>query len=186
MKNTFCQARDRYAFLSHHIGDLENYETLRSFEDGIAHFERLFHVTPQALAYDLHPNYLATRYALERAQREGLPAIGVQHHHAHIAACMAEHGLPGDEPIIGVSFDGTGYGPDETTGAPTIWGGEFLIAGYGGFRRAAHLAYIPLPGGDRAVKEPWRIALAWAGGGRRLGCSPAASGLWRVASPLRP
>ncbi|NLF63641.1 MAG: carbamoyltransferase HypF, partial [Chloroflexi bacterium] len=161
LKNTFCLARDRYAFLSHHIGDLENYETLRSFEDSIAHFERLFHVTPQALAYDLHPNYLATRYALERAQREGLPAIGVQHHHAHIAACMAEHGLPGDEPIIGVSFDGTGYGPDETTGAPTIWGGEFLIAGYGGFRRAAHLAYIPLPGGDRAVKEPWRIALAW-------------------------
>ena len=161
LKNTFCLARDRYAFLSHHIGDLENYETLRSFEDSIAHFERLFHVTPQALAYDLHPNYLATRYALERAQREGLPAIGVQHHHAHIAACMAEHGLPGDEPIIGVSFDGTGYGLDETTGAPAIWGGEFLIAGYGGFRRAAHLAYIPLPGGDRAVKEPWRIALAW-------------------------
>lgn len=161
LKNTFCLARDRYAFLSHHIGDLENYETLRSFEQGIAHFERLFHITPQAVAYDLHPDYLATRYALERAERAGLPAIGVQHHHAHIAACMAEHGLPGDEPVIGVSFDGAGYSVDEATGTPSIWGGEFLIATYGGFQRAAHLANIPLPGGDKAVKEPWRLALAW-------------------------
>ncbi len=161
LKNTFCLARERYAFLSHHIGDLENYETLCSFEEGIDHFQRLFRITPEALAYDLHPDYLATRYALERAAREGLPAIGVQHHHAHIAACMAEHGLAGDEQVIGASFDGTGYGVDEETGAASIWGGEFLIAGYAGFERAAHLAEISLPGGDKAVKEPWRLALAW-------------------------
>ncbi len=156
LKNTFCITRDRYAFLSHHIGDLENYETLRSFEDGIAHFERLFRVSPELLAYDLHPNYLATRYVLERAEREGLTAIGVQHHHAHVAACMVEHGLTGNHPVIGVSFDGTGYGED---GA--IWGGEFLIADYSGYQRAFHLDYVPMPGGDRAVREPWRLALAW-------------------------
>ena len=91
-------------FLSHHIGDMENYETLKSFEQGVEHFERLFRVKPEAIAYDLHPNYLATRYALERAERENLPAIGVQHHHAHIAACMAEHGLDGSQPVIGVVF----------------------------------------------------------------------------------
>jgi hydrogenase maturation protein HypF len=156
LKNTFCLTRDDYAFLSHHIGDLENYETLLAFEDGVAHLERLFRVRPAALAYDLHPNYLSTRYALERAAHEGLPAVGVQHHHAHIAACMAEHGLPPDAAVIGVAFDGTGYGDD---GA--IWGGEFLVAGYGGYERAAHLRYVPLPGGDRAVREPWRVALAW-------------------------
>jgi hydrogenase maturation protein HypF len=160
LKNTFCLAQERYAFLSHHIGDLENYETLRSFEDGTAHFERLFRARPEALAYDLHPDYLSTRYALERAEREGLPAVGVQHHHAHVAACLAEHGLTfvagKRQAVIGIAFDGTGYGDD---GA--IWGGEFLIAGYQGYRRAAHLAYAPLPGGDRAVREPWRVALAW-------------------------
>ena len=156
LKNTFCLTRDDYAFLSHHIGDLENYETLLAFEDGVAHLERLFRVRPEGLAYDLHPDYLATRYALERAAREGLPAVGVQHHHAHIAAGMAEHGLPPGATVIGVAFDGTGYGDD---GA--IWGGEFLVAGYGGYRRAAHLRYVPLPGGDRAVREPWRVALAW-------------------------
>jgi len=156
LKNTFCLARDRYAFLSHHIGDLENYETLQSFEDGIAHFERVFRVQPEAVAYDLHPNYLATRYALERSERESIPAIGVQHHHAHIATCMAENGLGEDRPVIGVSFDGTGYGDD---GA--IWGGEFLLANYKEYQRAAHLAYTPLPGGDAAVRRPARIALAY-------------------------
>ena len=95
LKNTFCLTRERYAFLSHHIGDLENYETLQSFEDGIQHFERLFHVQPSLLAYDNHPDYLATRYALARAEAEGLPAVGVQHHHAHIAACLAENGILG-------------------------------------------------------------------------------------------
>jgi hydrogenase maturation protein HypF len=156
LKNTFCITRERYAFLSHHIGDLENFETLQSFEEGIEHFERLFRVKPEALAYDLHPDYLATRYVLERSAREGLPAIGVQHHHAHISACMAEHGLQDDRPVIGVSFDGTGYGVD---GA--IWGGEFLLADYSGFMRLAHLRYVPLPGGDKAIREPWRQALAW-------------------------
>lgn len=156
LKNTFCLARQNYAFLSHHIGDLENYETLQAFEQGIAHYERLFRIKPEAIAYDLHPDYLSTRYALARAEREHLPLIGVQHHHAHIAACMAEHGLDGGQPVIGVALDGTGYGEDDA-----IWGGEFLIADYLGYQRAAHLAYSPLPGGDRAVREPWRMALGW-------------------------
>ncbi len=156
LKNTFCVTRDGYAFLSHHIGDLENYETLKSFEDGIAHFERLFRIKPEIIAYDLHPNYLATRYALERAERDGLRALGVQHHHAHIAACLAENNWHSDRPVIGVAFDGTGYGTD---GA--IWGGEFLIADYRGFERAAHLDYLLLPGGDAAVRHPYRIALSY-------------------------
>ncbi len=161
LKNTFCIVRDRYAFLSHHIGDMENVETYQSFQDGIAHYEALFRVKPEALAYDLHPNYLATRYALERSEREGLPAFGIQHHHAHIAACMAEHGLPAGAPVIGVAFDGTGYGLD---GA--IWGGEFLLADYQDFTRIAHLKYVPLPGGDTAIRKPARTALAtlWANG----------------------
>jgi hydrogenase maturation protein HypF len=156
LKNTFCLTRDRYAFLSHHIGDLENYETLQSFEDGIHHFERLFHVQPQLLAYDDHPNYLATRYALARAEAEGLPAVGVQHHHAHIAACMAENAIDSNQAVIGVAFDGTGYGKDSA-----IWGGEFLLTTYQGFQRAAHLAYMPLPGGDAAVRKPARTCLAY-------------------------
>jgi len=155
LKNTFCLTRDRYAFLSHHIGDMENYETLQSFEQGIEHFERLFRIRPEAIAHDLHPNYLATRYTLQRAERDDLPAIAVQHHHAHIAACMADNGLAGDSPVIGVAFDGTGYGDD---GA--IWGGEFLLADYRGYERVAHLDYFPLPGGDAAVKHPARTALA--------------------------
>jgi len=153
LKNTFCITNGNYAFLSHHIGDMENYETLKSFEQGVEHFERLFRVKPEAIAYDMHPNYLATGYALERAEREGLPIIAVQHHHAHIAACMAEHGLI--EPVIGVSFDGTGYGDDSA-----IWGGEFLVADSQSYQRAAHLEYFPLPGGDAAIKKPARTALA--------------------------
>ncbi len=156
LKNAFCLTRDKYAFLSHHIGDMENYETLLSFEEGIYHYERLFKIIPEALAYDLHPNYLASRYALKRADQDGIPAFGVQHHHAHIAACMAENGLTTDQPVIGVSFDGTGYGED---GA--IWGGEFLIADYANYTRFAHLAYAPLPGGDIAIRKPARIALAY-------------------------
>ncbi len=159
LKNTFCFTNKNYAFLSQHIGDMENYETLKSFEQGVEHFEQLFRVKPEAIAYDLHPNYLATRYALERAERENLQAIGVQHHHAHIAACMAEHGLDGSEPVIGVSFDGTGYGED---GA--IWGGEFLIADYKSYQRPFHLQYFPLPGGDASIKKPARtvLALLWS------------------------
>jgi hydrogenase maturation protein HypF len=156
LKNTFCLTRGANAFISHHIGDLENYETLASFEDGISHFEKLFRVEPELLVYDKHPNYLATRYIRDRAEREGLPAIGVQHHHAHIAACMAENGLPPEAQVIGLSFDGTGYGED---GA--IWGGEVLVGGYVEVERAAHLKYVPLPGGDAAIRAPWRTALAW-------------------------
>ena len=155
LKNTFCLTREQHAFLSHHIGDMENFETLQSFESGITHFERLFRVRPEVLAYDEHPNYMATRYASERAENEGLAAIGVQHHHAHIAACMVENGCSNESPVIGVAFDGTGYGSD---GA--IWGGEFLISDYEGFERAAHLDYIALPGGDAGTRKPARIALA--------------------------
>ncbi len=155
LKNTFCITNRNYAFLSHHIGDMENYETLQSFEDGIRHFERLFRVKPEAIAYDLHPDYLASRYAVQRAQQDALEAIGVQHHHAHVAACMAEHGLDGSHPVIGVAFDGTGYGDD---GA--IWGGEFLVADYLRYERLLHLDYFPLPGGDAAIRHPARIALA--------------------------
>ncbi|MBU0511648.1 MAG: Sua5/YciO/YrdC/YwlC family protein, partial [Chloroflexi bacterium] len=156
LKNTFCLTKDRYAFISHHIGDLENYETLQSFEAGIEHFERLFRIQPEAIACDMHPNYLATRYAIERSQAANRPIYHIQHHHAHIAACMADNGLIGERPVIGLAFDGTGYGDD---GA--IWGGEFLLSDYRGYRRFAHLAYTPLPGGDKAIREPWRMALSW-------------------------
>ena len=155
LKNTFCITNKNYAFLSHHIGDMENYETLQSFEQGVEHFEKLFRVKPKAIAYDLHPNYLSTRYALQRAEQDHLPTIGIQHHHAHIAACMAEHGLDGSQPVIGLAFDGTGYGED---GA--IWGGEVLVADYKSYKRAYHLDYFPLPGGDAAIKKPARTALA--------------------------
>jgi hydrogenase maturation protein HypF len=155
LKNTFCLTRENYAFMSHHIGDMDNYETLQSFASGVAHFERLFRITPEIIAYDLHPDYRATRYALERAAA-GIPAVVVQHHHAHIAAVMAEHGLTGERPVIGVCFDGTGYGTDGT-----IWGGEFLITDYAGFERAAHLKPVRLPGGDAATRKPARIGLSY-------------------------
>jgi hydrogenase maturation protein HypF len=151
LKNTFCLARGRQAFVSQHIGDLENLETLTSFRQGIEHYQRLFDIEPGAVAYDLHPDYLATQYALGL----GLPhAIGVQHHHAHIASVLAEHGLAA--PLIGVAADGTGYGTD---GA--IWGCEVMIADLIGFERVAHLAYVPLPGGAQAVRQPWRMAAAY-------------------------
>lgn len=155
LKNTFCITNKNYAFSSHHIGDLENYETLKSFESGVTHFEQLFRVRPEAIAYDLHPNYLSTRYGLSRAEQEGIPAVGVQHHHGHIAALMAEKGLDGSRPVIGVAFDGTGYGDD---GA--IWGGEFLVADYSEYKRVAHLEYFPLPGGDASIRRPSRTALS--------------------------
>ncbi len=156
LKNTFCLTKDRYAFLSQHIGNLESYETLEAFNQAVDHLERMFRLEPEIIAYDLHPDYLATRYALDRVEKEGLEALGVQHHHAHIAACMAERSHPGDVPVIGVALDGTGYGTDRT-----IWGGEFLVADYQRFRRAYWLRPIPLPGGDAAVRQPWRIALSW-------------------------
>jgi hydrogenase maturation protein HypF len=161
IKNTFCLTRSEYAFLSHHTGDLENYETLISYEEGITHFERLFRVKPEAIACDLHPDYLATGYARRRANLESLPLVEVQHHHAHLAACLADNGWDSDEPAIGLSFDGTGLGTD---GA--IWGGEVLLGGYTGYRRMFHLAYSPLPGGEAAVHKPARMALAhlWQAG----------------------
>jgi hydrogenase maturation protein HypF len=166
LKNTFCLTRDRYAFLSQHIGDMENYETLRFFEQMVEQLSRTFRVEPEIVAYDMHPGYLTTGWAERIVQSDGellvaARLVAVQHHHAQVASCMAEHGLTGERPIIGVAFDGTGYGTD---GA--IWGGEFLIMDYASFRRAAHLKYIPLPGGDAAIRRPYRIALAhlWAAG----------------------
>jgi hydrogenase maturation protein HypF len=155
LKNTFCVAKERHAFLSHHIGDLENYETLRSFREGVDHYCRLFDVQPALVAYDLHPEYLSTKYARE-LEEAGLPAVGVQHHHAHIASCLADNERHSEEPVIGVALDGTGYGTD---GA--IWGGEFLEGSIQqGFMRQVHLEYVPLPGGEAAIRQPWRMALA--------------------------
>jgi len=150
-KVTFALGRDRHAFLSHHIGDLDHYEAYRAYIEAIAHYERLFAIDPELVAHDLHPDYASTRYAQERTPT--VPLVPVQHHHAHMASCMAEHGL--DEPVIGVVFDGTGYGSD---GA--VWGGEFLSGDYRGFRRAAHLRYVAMPGGEQAIREPWRMAAA--------------------------
>jgi hydrogenase maturation protein HypF len=156
LKNSFCLARDHYAFVSHFIGDLENYETLRSYVNAIAHYEKLFKIEPGIFACDLHPDYLATQYARERADREGKPLIEVQHHHAHLAACLAENNWTSTTPVIGLTFDGTGYGTDGV-----IWGGEVLVGGYADFERACHLEYMPLPGGDAAIRHPARIALAY-------------------------
>jgi hydrogenase maturation protein HypF len=155
LKNTFCVAKERYVFLSHHIGDLENYETLRSFREGVEHFSRLFDVQPGLVAYDLHPEYLSTKYARE-LEEAGLPAVGVQHHHAHVASCLADNGVSGGERVIGVALDGTGYGTD---GA--VWGGEFFEGSVEeGFSRRGHLEYAPMPGGSAAIRQPWRMALA--------------------------
>jgi hydrogenase maturation protein HypF len=159
LKVTFALGRRRQAFLSHHMGDLDHYEAYRAFERDVALYERLFAVTPQLIAHDLHPDYVTSGYARQRAERLGTPLLAVQHHHAHLASCMAEHGLT--EPVIGVTFDGTGFGTD---GA--VWGGEFLVGDYRGYRRAAHLRYVGLPGGDRAVREPWRMAVAHLGDAR--------------------
>lgn len=156
LKNTFCVTRGHYVFMSHHIGDMENHETLQSFEDGIDHFEKLFKIHPELISCDLHPNYLATRYATKRATQDQVPLVKVQHHHAHIASCMAENNVPSDQSVIGVVFDGTGYGPDEA-----IWGGEFLLASYKNAIRLGHLQYNPLPGGDAAIRNPARTALAF-------------------------
>jgi hydrogenase maturation protein HypF len=153
LKNTFCLTKGTYAFLSQHIGDMENYETFVSYQAAIEHFQRLFRVNPQAVAYDLHPDYLATRYALDLAEARGLRRVPVQHHHAHVVSCMAENGVDGE--VIGVALDGTGYGTDGH-----IWGGEFLLADCRRFRRLGHLKYVPLPGGDAATKRPYRMAVS--------------------------
>jgi hydrogenase maturation protein HypF len=151
LKSTFCLAADGRAWVSHHIGDLRNAETLAAFADGVEHFERLFEIAPEVVVHDLHPEYLSTKYALER---DAARHVGVQHHHAHLAACLAEHGEPG--PALGAIFDGTGYGTD---GA--VWGGELLAGDLAGFDRAGHLRPVRMPGGEQAIRQPWRMACAW-------------------------
>jgi hydrogenase maturation protein HypF len=155
LKNTFCLTRDDFCFLSQHIGDMENLETLEHLEASIALYQHLFRIEPQLIAHDLHPDYSSTQYALRYPQ----PArrIPIQHHQAHIAACLVDNGHgPHSGPVIGVAWDGTGYGLDGQ-----IWGGEFLVGDYGGFHRAAHLEYLPMPGGDAAIRNPWRLALGY-------------------------
>ena len=151
LKNTFCVARDKYAFVSHHIGDLKNVETFESFTRGIEHYSNLFSVNPQVVVHDLHPDYLSTKYA---KGLDGLSAFGVQHHHAHIASVMAENGIEGK--VIGVALDGTGYGEDGN-----VWGCEFMVADYEGYKRVGQLDYVPMPGGDSAVAEPYRMAVSY-------------------------
>jgi hydrogenase maturation protein HypF len=146
-KNTFCLARETHAFVSQHIGDMENAETLEAYERTLALYEEMFRVRPALVAYDLHPEYLSTKFALSL----GLPAIGVQHHHAHIASVTAEHGIL--EKVVGIAYDGTGYGTDGT-----IWGGEVLLADWSGFERFAHLRPVPMPGGAAAIRRPARMA----------------------------
>ncbi|MCB0008301.1 MAG: carbamoyltransferase HypF, partial [Anaerolineales bacterium] len=152
LKATFCLASENYGYMSQHIGDMGNLETLEAFAAAADHFSRVFRIRPDLIACDRHPAYLSRRWA----EAQGVPLVEVQHHHAHIAAVMAEHGLVGDRPVIGFSFDGTGYGDD---GA--VWGGELLLADYAGYERRAHLAYFPLAGGDAAVQRPYRLALAY-------------------------
>lgn len=158
LKNTFTLADGSAAFVSQHVGDLENLETLEHFEDALARYRALFRIEPEAVVRDLHPGYLSTRIAEET----GLPSIAVQHHHAHVAAVAAEHGVA--EPVVGIAYDGTGYGEDGYT-----WGAEVMVADLRGFRRIGHLRYAPLPGGDLAVRRPWRVALGYASVGDALG-----------------
>jgi hydrogenase maturation protein HypF len=156
LKNSFCLTRDNFAFLSQHIGDMENLETLEHFETTIALYQRLFRIKPELIAHDLHPDYLSSRYA-QSTTHNPRPRIGIQHHHAHIAACLVDNGWSPDRgPVMGVAWDGTGYGLDGQ-----IWGGEFFVGDYRGFRRAAHLEYLPMPGGETAILQPWRLALGY-------------------------
>jgi hydrogenase maturation protein HypF len=154
LKNTFCLTKDEHAFLSQHIGDMENEETLGHFEDTVELYKKLFRIEPEVIAYDMHPEYLATKYALEAGAKAGLKLAPVQHHHAHIVSCMVDNMIEGR--VIGVAFDGTGYGIDGN-----IWGGEFFTADYLGFKRLGHLEYVPLPGGEAAIKKPYRMALGY-------------------------
>jgi hydrogenase maturation protein HypF len=164
LKATFALGRDRHAFLSHHLGDLDHYDAYQAFTKHVTLYEQLFSIQPTTIAHDMHPDYVSTHYAHERIGRVGeefnghgmrISGLPVQHHHAHMASCMAEHGLR--EAVIGVIFDGTGYGTDGAS-----WGGEFLTGDYRSFQRVAHLRYIGLPGGDQAIREPWRMAVAHA------------------------
>lgn len=151
LTNSFCVGKGEKAFLSQYIGDLQSFETTQFYEKSIAQFIKLFRIKPSLLATDMHPHYISTRTGMNFGK---LPVIIVQHHHAHIASCMAEHSL--DERVIGVALDGTGYGTDGN-----IWGSEFMVCDLGDFKRITHFEYIPLPGGDMATEEPWRIAVSW-------------------------
>jgi hydrogenase maturation protein HypF len=151
LKNTICLTKGKHAFLSQHIGDLENVESYSFFHEAIRHLEQILEIQPKIIAYDLHPDYFSTKWA---QQQRGAQLVAVQHHHAHIASCMAENHL--EDRVIGFALDGTGYGSDGK-----IWGGEVLIAGYKGFERAAHFEYVPLPGGEAAIREPWRMAVSF-------------------------
>ena len=150
LKNTFCLTRDEYAFVSQHIGDMENLETLNHFQRTVDLYQKLFRIRPETVAYDLHPEYLSTKYALRLSGQK----IGVQHHFAHMASCLAENGERG--PVISLTFDGLGYGTDGT-----LWGGEFLVGDFGSFERRAHFEYLPMPGGAAAIQHPWRMALSY-------------------------
>ncbi len=154
LKNTFCLTKDEHGFLSQHIGDMENEETLEHFTSTIELYKKLFRLEPEIIAYDMHPDYLATKYAIETGTKANLKMVPVQHHHAHIASCLAENSVKG--PVIGVAFDGTGYGSDGT-----IWGGEFFTADYQNFTRVGHLEYVPLVGGEAAIRKPYRMALSY-------------------------
>ncbi len=151
LKNTVCLTKEDRAFISQHIGDMENQETLAFFELTINHLKRILDVEPEIIAHDLHPDYLSTRYALDQ---KGQQLVGIQHHHAHIVSAMAENRIDG--PVIGLSFDGTGLGADGK-----VWGGEVLICELHDFKRAGHLGYVPMPGSNAAIKEPWRMAVSY-------------------------
>lgn len=148
--NCFCIGKGNQAILSQHIGDLQNLETLEFYSESVERFKRLFRFKPELAVMDMHPDYLSTRFV----QKMGIPTTTVQHHHAHIASCMAEHGL--DKKIIGVSLDGTGYGTDGH-----VWGGEFMVCDLADFERITHFEYVPQPGGDAVTKHPWRMMLAY-------------------------
>ncbi|MFC1870042.1 carbamoyltransferase HypF [Chloroflexota bacterium] len=154
LKNTFCLTRDNHAFLGQHIGDMENLETMEHFETTVSLYERLFRIQPELIACDMHPDYLVTKWAQEVSEHSQIPLISVQHHHAHIVSCMIDNKV--QEPVIGVSCDGTGYGADGH-----IWGGEFLVADYRHYQRKAHLEYLPLPGGTAAINRPYRTAIGY-------------------------
>ncbi len=153
-KNTFCLTRDNYAFVSQHVGDMENLETLEHYVNTIRLYEKLFRIEPEIIAHDMHPEYLPTKYARELGEKEKIRLVPVQHHHAHIASCLADNGVKG--PVIGVSLDGTGYGTDGN-----IWGGEFMAADFKKFERLARLEYLPLAGGAQAIRKPYRTAIGY-------------------------
>ncbi|MBU0566955.1 carbamoyltransferase HypF, partial [bacterium] len=156
LKNTFCLTRGNLAFLSQPIGDLKNLETLEFFKQEVERYKNLLLIEPEIVAHDLHPDYLGTKFAEEYCSVLHAPCsvLPIQHHHAHIASCMAENGIT--EKVIGVAADGMGFGEDGK-----IWGFEFLLADFHGYKRCAHLKYIPMPGGDKATQEPWRMAVSY-------------------------